>query len=368
MVLEKETDMERKLTRKVRVGNLEIGGDSPISVQSMTNTDTRDIRATIKQIHQLQEAGCDIVRLAIFDEDCVNNIKKIKANTKIPLVADIHFDYRLAVASIKQGIDKLRINPGNIGSEKGVREIVAAAKERLIPIRIGVNSGSIKKDFLYKYGNTPKAMVESALEQISILEKFGYEEIVISLKASSVNKTVEAYRYISQYIDYPLHLGVTEAGTSWSGTIKSAIGIGALLLDGIGDTLRVSLTADPVEEVKVGKEILKALGIRKDSIEIISCPTCGRCNIELEQIVSQVQEQIQDIKVPLTIAVMGCVVNGPGEAKEADIGIAGGRGRVVLFKKGNTIGSYPQEEAVSILISEIRRMTDDGSSCHNSGL
>lgn len=368
MVLEKETDMDRKLTKKVKVGSLEIGGDSPISVQSMTNTDTRDVYATIKQIHQLEKAGCDIVRLAIFDEECANNIKDIKANTKIPLVADIHFDYKLAVASIKQGIDKLRINPGNIGSEKGVKEIVAAAKERLIPIRIGVNSGSIKKDFLYKYGNTPKAMVESALEQISILEKFGYEEIVISLKASSVIKTVEAYRYISKYIDYPLHLGVTEAGTSWSGTIKSSIGIGALLLDGIGDTLRVSLTADPVEEVKAGKEILKALGIRKDSIEIISCPTCGRCNIKLEQIVNQVQDQIQDIKVPITIAVMGCVVNGPGEAKEADIGIAGGKGRVVLFKKGKTIGTYPQEEAVSRLISEIRRMTDDGSSCNNSSL
>ena len=369
MVLDEETDMERKITKKVKVGSLVIGGNSPVTVQSMTNTDTRDVQATARQIHQLEEAGCDIVRLAIFDEDCIKSIKEIKSKTEIPLVADIHFDYKLAVDSIKEGIDKLRINPGNIGSEKGVREIVAAAKERLIPIRIGVNSGSIKKEFLHKYGNTPKAMVESALEQISILEKFGYEEIVISLKASNVNKTVEAYRFISKLIDYPLHLGVTEAGTSWSGTIKSSIGIGALLLEGIGDTLRVSLTADPVQEVRVGKEILKVLGLQKDSIEIISCPTCGRCNINLEKIVNEVESQIQDIKVPITIAVMGCVVNGPGEAKVADIGIAGGKGRVVLFKKGKTIGTYPQEEAVSRLISEIRRMTDNNeSSCYNTSI
>ena len=360
--------MDRRMTRKVRVGSVEIGGDSPISVQSMTNTDTRDAQATIGQITRLQKAGCEIVRIAVFDEDCVENIKEIKANTSVPLVADIHFDYKLAVDSIEQGIDKLRINPGNIGSEKGVKEIVNAARERLIPIRIGVNSGSIKKEFLYKYGNTPKAMAESGLEQIGILEKLGYQEIVISLKASNVEKTVETYRYIAQRIDYPLHLGVTEAGTSWSGTIKSAIGIGSLLLDGIGDTLRVSLTADPTEEVRVGKEILKTLGIRKEGIEIISCPTCGRCNIELEHIVNAVQQQISDIKDPITIAVMGCVVNGPGEAREADIGIAGGKGRVVLFKKGETIGTYPQEEAVARLVSEIRRMTEDEGSRNNTGI
>ncbi|NLI60988.1 MAG: flavodoxin-dependent (E)-4-hydroxy-3-methylbut-2-enyl-diphosphate synthase [Clostridiales bacterium] len=358
--------MNRKLTKKVKVGDIGMGGDWPISLQSMTNTDTRDAQATIRQIIQLQEAGCDLVRIAVFDKDCVSNIKKIKAASKLPLVADIHFDYKLAVASIEQGIDKLRINPGNIGSEQGVREIVDAAKERQIPIRIGVNGGSLKKEFLYKYGNTPLAMVESALEQIRILEKLGYHDIVISLKASSVLKTVEAYRSIAQRIDYPLHLGITEAGTSWSGTIKSSIGIGSLLLDGIGDTIRVSLTADPVQEIKVGKEILKTLGLRKEGIEIISCPTCGRCNINLEQIVNEVEEQIQDIKDPITIAVMGCVVNGPGEAKEADIGIAGGKGRVALFKKGKTIGTFPQEEAVTRLVSEIRRMTKSESGCNNT--
>lgn len=350
--------MNRRATKKVIAGKIEIGGDSPISVQSMTNTDTRDLRATIGQIQKLQEAGCDIVRIAVFDELCVKNIKDIKKNTDIPLVADIHFDYKLAVASIEQGIDKLRINPGNIGSEKGVKEIVDAAKERLIPIRIGVNSGSIKKEYLHKYGNTPKAMVESGLEQIGILEKMGYQEIVISLKASNVEKTVEAYRYIAQKIDYPLHLGVTEAGTPWGGTIKSAMGIGSLLLDGIGDTLRVSLTGDPVEEIKVGKEILRVLGIRKEGIEIISCPTCGRCNIDLEDIVDKVKKETSHIKDPVTIAVMGCVVNGPGEAREADIGVAGGKGRVVLFKKGEIIGTYPQEEAVPRLVSEIESMTE----------
>lgn len=360
--------MDRRLTKKVKVGSVEIGGDAPISIQSMTNTDTRDVEATISQIHELEEAGCDIIRLAVFDEDCIHSIKRIKERIHIPLVADIHFDYRLALASIEQGVHKLRINPGNIGSERGVKEIVAGARERQVPIRIGVNSGSIKKDFLYKYGNTPKAMVESGLEQIGILEKLGFYDIVISLKASNVQKTVEAYDAMAQRVDYPLHLGVTEAGTPWSGTIKSAMGIGALLLDGIGDTLRVSLTGSPIEEVRVGKEILRTLGIRKEGVEIISCPTCGRCNIELERIVNQVQEQVKDIKEPITIAVMGCIVNGPGEAREADIGIAGGQGRVALFKKGKTIGSYPQEEAVDRLTSEIRRMTKDGSGCNNTSV
>jgi (E)-4-hydroxy-3-methylbut-2-enyl-diphosphate synthase len=360
--------MDRRLTKKIKVGNIEIGGDAPISIQSMTNTDTRNVEATIKQIHELQEAGCDIVRIAVFDEECVHSIKKIRKNTQIPIVADIHFDYKLALGSIEQGIDKLRINPGNIGSEKGVKAIVDAANDRQIPIRIGVNSGSIKKQFLYRYGNTSKAMVESALEQVGVLEKFGYNSIVISLKATSVKKTIEAYYEMSQRVDYPLHLGVTEAGTLWSGTIKSAIGIGALLLDGIGDTLRVSLTANPVEEVKVGREILKSLGIRKEGIEIISCPTCGRCNINLEQIANQVQEEIKDIKQPITIAVMGCIVNGPGEAREADIGIAGGKDRVAFFKKGRIIGSYPQEEAVNRLVSEIRRMTEYEGSRNNTGV
>ncbi|HZJ83891.1 MAG TPA: flavodoxin-dependent (E)-4-hydroxy-3-methylbut-2-enyl-diphosphate synthase [Clostridia bacterium] len=360
--------MNRKSTKQVRVGNIEMGGDSPISVQSMTTTNTRDIQATIGQILDLESAGCDIARIAVFDMECANNIKGIKENTHIPLVADIHFDYKLAIASIENGIDKLRINPGNIGKEQGVEEIIRASRERLIPIRIGVNGGSLKKDFLNRYGNTPKAMAESGLEQIGILEKHGYNEIVISLKASNIGKTLEAYRYIAHRVDYPLHLGITEAGTSWSGTIKSAIGIGALLLDGIGDTLRVSLTANPLEEVKVGKEILKSLGILKEGIEIISCPTCGRCNIDLEGIAYKVQEKVKDIKYPITIAVMGCIVNGPGEAKDADIGIAGGKGKVVLFKKGSIIGTYPEEEAVNRLTLEIRRMTNYESGGNNTGI
>lgn len=358
--------MNRKSTKKVKVGTVEIGGDAPISVQSMTTTDTRDAKATTEQILDLEKAGCDIARIAVFDEQCAASIKLIKANTNIPLVADIHFDYKLAIASIENGVDKLRINPGNIGREEGVEEIVKAARAKSIPIRIGVNGGSLKKDFLNKYGNTPKAMAESGLEQIAILEKYGYHEIVISLKASNIEKTLEAYEYIAHRIDYPLHLGITEAGTSWSGTIKSAIGIGALLLGGIGDTLRVSLTANPVEEVRVGREILKSLGILKEGIEIISCPTCGRCNIDLENIVHQVEENIKDIKYPITIAVMGCVVNGPGEAKDADIGIAGGKGRVVLFKKGSIVGTYPEEEAVNRLTFEIRRMTNYESGGDNT--
>lgn len=357
--------MERKLTKKVWVGDVAIGGDAPISVQSMTTTDPRDIDATIRQIKELEAANCDIVRVAILDIESARNIKKIKEHINIPLVADIHFDYRLAIEAVNNGIDKLRINPGNIGNENKVREVVAAAKDAKLPIRIGVNAGSLKRDFLEKYGNTSAAMAESALEEVAILEKYGFEDIVISLKASSVEKTVDAYRYVSQRVNYPLHLGITEAGTQWSGTIKSSIGIGALLLDGIGDTLRVSLTAHPVEEIRVGLEILKSLGLRHEGIEIISCPTCGRCNIDLFSIVKKVEERIRDIKKPLKIAVMGCVVNGPGEAREADIGIAGGRGQVVLFKKGNVVGTYRENEAVDVLVEEIRRITQDGEYSRN---
>lgn len=357
--------MKRKLTRKIRVGDIAIGGDSPISVQSMTTTDPRDLDATVKQIKELEAANCDIVRISILDVESANNIKKIKEQTNIPLVADIHFDYRLAIEAVNNGIDKLRINPGNIGDENKVREVVAAAKHRNIPIRIGVNAGSLKKDFLDRYGNTSTAMAESALQEVAILEKYGFEDIVISLKASSVEKTVEAYRYVSQRVNYPLHLGITEAGTQWSGTIKSSIGIGALLLEGIGDTLRVSLTAHPVEEVKVGLEILKCLGLRQEGIEIISCPTCGRCNIDLFNIVKKVEERVSDIKKPLKVAVMGCVVNGPGEAKEADIGIAGGKGKVVLFKKGNVVGTYQENEAVDVLVKEIRRISENEKCSRN---
>lgn len=348
--------MERRKTRKVKVGRIEIGGDAPISVQSMTNTDTRDVDATIKQVLELEAAGCDIVRLAVFDEACAHTIEEIKKVTDIPLVADIHFDYRLALAAIEKGVDKLRINPGNIGGYSEVQKVVSAAKERGIPIRIGVNSGSLSREILDRYGNTPQAMVESALEHVAILEKLGYENIVISLKASSVMKTIEAYRLMSQRVDYPLHLGVTEAGTTFSGTIKSAIGIGTLLAEGIGDTLRVSLTASPVEEVRVGREILKALGLRAYGIEIISCPTCGRCNIDLIRLAERLQEELEGIDYPLKVAVMGCVVNGPGEAREADIGIAGGKGKVALFKKGKVVSTVPEDKALEVLTSEIRNM------------
>ena len=348
--------MRRKNTKKIQVGRIEIGGSAPISVQSMTTTDTRDVKATIQQVLELENAGCDIVRIAIFDEKCVNTIKEIKRETDIPLVADIHFDHRLALASIENGIDKLRINPGNIGNRNAVKRVVDAAKERNIPIRIGVNAGSLSSHIINKFGNTPLGMVESAMEHVAILESMGYDRIVISLKASNVIKTVEAYRLISQRVDYPLHLGITEAGTYLSGTVKSSIGLGILLAEGIGDTIRVSLTASPVEEVKVGREILKALGLKASGVEIISCPTCGRCNIDLFNLTERLQDELRDVKQPLKVAVMGCVVNGPGEAREADIGIAGGQGKVALFKKGRIIGTVPEEKALEVLLSEIREM------------
>lgn len=360
--------MVRRKTNKIRIGRIYTGGDAPISIQSMTNTNTMDIDATIKQVLDLEAAGCDIVRLAIFNEQCLGTISEIKKNTNIPLVADIHFDYRLAIGAIKMGIDKLRINPGNIGSEEGVQKVIAEAKERNIPIRVGVNSGSLSKEHLDKYGNTPQAMGESALDHVRIIEKNGYDQIVVSLKASNVRKTVDAYRYISRIIEYPLHIGVTEAGTTWSGTIKSSIGIGGLLLDGIGDTLRVSLTATPLEEVKVGLEILNSLGIRKTGVEIISCPTCGRCNIDLIKLTNILEEKLKYVKKPINLAVMGCVVNGPGEAKEADIGIAGGKDKFVLFKRGKIIGTYDKEQAIEILMLGIQEMIGDGDSGHNTGV
>jgi (E)-4-hydroxy-3-methylbut-2-enyl-diphosphate synthase len=352
--------MERKKTRRVYVGKVPVGGGAPISVQSMTNTSTHDIDNTLSQALELNRAGCDIIRLAIYDMACMDTIKVIKKETDIPLVADIHFDYRLALAAIEAGIDKLRINPGNIGSRIGVEKLVSAAKERKIPIRIGVNSGSLKEDMVQKYGHTPRAMAESSLEHVKILEDMGFHDIVLSLKASDVPKTIESYRYISERVNYPLHLGVTEAGIAYSGIIKSSVGIGCLLAEGIGDTIRVSLTDMPVEEVKVGIEILKSLGLRQEGIEIISCPTCGRCNIDLIPLTKRLQDALSDIKIPIKLAVMGCVVNGPGEAKEADIGIAGGKGQVALFKKGSIIGTYPEERAFEVIISEIQEMMARG--------
>jgi (E)-4-hydroxy-3-methylbut-2-enyl-diphosphate synthase len=352
-----EALFQRKNTKKIRVGNVFIGGDSPVTVQSMTNTDTRNAAATVEQIKRLEEAGCDIVRVAIPDNEAAEAVKAIKKATGIPLVADIHFDYRLALTCIKNGVDKIRLNPGNIGGSDRVRKVVDAAKIRDIPIRIGVNSGSLEKHLLEKYGGvTPEAMVESALGHARILEEHDFDSLAFSLKASSVPMTIEAYRLMSKMTDYPLHIGVTEAGTLFAGTIKSVAGLGCLLAEGIGDTLRISLTGDPVEEVKVGIELLKALGMRKAGVEFISCPTCGRCRIDLIKVANEVEQRLAGYKKNIRVAVMGCVVNGPGEAREADIGIAGGDGEALLFKKGEIIRKIPQDSIVDELLAEIEKL------------
>ena len=341
------------------MGNVPLVGGSPIVVQSMTNTDTRDVSSTVRQVEELFEAGCEIVRLAIPDQEAVEAFGKIKSMVKPPLIADIHFDHRLAIASLRAGADGLRINPGNIGGQKAVEKVIKEADARNTPIRIGVNSGSLRKDILKKYGHpTPEAMVESALEHISLFEDMGFNSIKISLKSSNVLDTISAYELLSQKVDYPLHLGVTEAGTLISGTVKSAIGIGMLLFQGIGDTFRVSLSRDPVEEIKVAYEILRALDLRHRGPEIISCPTCGRCEIDLFGLVEKVEKAIGGIKSSPKVAIMGCVVNGPGEAKEADIGIAGGRGQGILFKKGELIKKIPEEELAGVLIEEVKRMVE----------
>jgi len=349
--------IERKKTRKIRIGDIYIGGDAPVAVQSMTNTDTRDVSATVDQIKRLEEAGCDIVRVAVPDSEAAEALKRIRKSIRIPLVADIHFDYRLALASIENGADKIRINPGNIGGTEKVRKVVEAAKARGIPIRIGVNSGSLEKHILAKYGAaTPQAMADSAMGHVRMLEDLGFHDIVISLKASNVPVTIESYRLMSAMTDYPLHIGVTEAGTLFSGMVKSAAGIGCLLAEGIGDTLRVSLTGDPVEEVRVGIEILKALDLRRTGVELISCPTCGRTRIDLIKIANEVEKRLAGCSKPIKVAVVGCAVNGPGEAREADIGIAGGVGEALLFKKGRIIRKIPQEHIVDELLEEIERM------------
>ncbi|MCC5909837.1 MAG: flavodoxin-dependent (E)-4-hydroxy-3-methylbut-2-enyl-diphosphate synthase [Clostridiaceae bacterium] len=347
----------RKKKTVISCGDVLIGGNHPIAVQSMTTTDTRNIEATIEQIHALEEAGCDIVRLAVPNMEAAYALKKIKDKVKIPIVADIHFDYRLALEALKQGVDGLRVNPGNIGNIDRVREIVESAKTRDVKIRIGVNAGSLEKDLIVKYGcATADAMVESALNHIQILEDMKFYNTVISLKASDVQLTVEAYEKISEVTNYPLHIGVTEAGTIWAGTIKSSIGIGTLLLKGIGDTLRVSLTGNPVEEVKVGKQILKSLGLLKNEVTIISCPTCGRCQIDLINLANEVEGKISSYKKTIKVAIMGCAVNGPGEAKDADIGIAGGVGSALLFKKGKVIKKIPENQITKILLEEIENM------------
>ena len=346
--------IKRKKTRKIRIGNIFIGGDKPIAVQSMTNTDTRDVTATINQIKRLEDVGCDIVRVAVPDREAALAIKEIKKAIKLPLVADIHFDYRLAIASMENGADKIRINPGNIGSEERVKQIVDLARTMDIPIRIGVNSGSLEKHIIEKYGGvTPEGMVESTINNVRMLEKFNFDKIIISVKASNVPMTIAAYRLISETLDYPLHLGVTEAGTPFRGTIKSSVALGCLLSEGIGDTIRVSLTGDPVEEVKVGHEILKALELEEKGVEIVSCPTCGRCNINLIEIARKVEENLKNCKKNIKIAVMGCAVNGPGEARDADIGIAGGKGEALLFKKGRIVRKIPEDRIAEELIEEI---------------
>jgi len=352
-----KSDFCRKNTKKINAGGAFIGGGSPITVQSMTNTDTRDVKATVEQIKALQEAGCDIVRVAVPDHEAAMAVKDIKKAISIPLVADIHFDYRLAIACIENGADKIRLNPGNIGGNDRVGKVAKIAKSAGIPIRIGVNSGSLEKHILEKYGGvTAEGMVESALNHAAMLEAWNFDDIVISLKASDVPMTIEAYRLISQRTDYPLHLGVTEAGTVFGGTVKSAVGIGCLLAEGIGDTIRVSLTGDPVEEVKAGIEILKALGLRKFGVDFISCPTCGRCRIDLINVANEVEKRLSKLNKNIKVAVMGCAVNGPGEAREADIGIAGGDGVALLFKKGEIVRKIPQERIVEELLEEIDKL------------
>ncbi|MGY0394873.1 flavodoxin-dependent (E)-4-hydroxy-3-methylbut-2-enyl-diphosphate synthase [Fusobacterium sp.] len=333
------------MSRVVKVGDILIGGGNPIIIQSMTNTVTSNVEATVEQINKLEKAGCQMVRMTINNEEAAKAITEIKKRVTLPLCADIHFDYKLALLAMENGIDKLRINPGNIGSDDKIKIVVQMAKEKGIPIRIGVNSGSIEKHILEKYGKpTADGMVESAMYHINLLEKNGFNDIVVSLKASNVKMMVEAYRKISKLVDYPLHLGVTEAGTAFQGTVKSAIGIGSLLVDGIGDTIRVSLTEDPVEEIKVAKEILKVLGLIEAGVEIVSCPTCGRTEIDLIGLAKRVEKEFENEKRKLKIAVMGCVVNGPGEAKEADYGVAGGKGVGVIFKKGKIVKKVEESE------------------------
>nr|WP_037324736.1 flavodoxin-dependent (E)-4-hydroxy-3-methylbut-2-enyl-diphosphate synthase [Anaerovibrio sp. RM50] len=352
--------IKRKETRQIHIGNVAIGGGAPISVQSMTNTKTTDTESTVAQINALQAAGCDIVRLAVPDMDAALNLGNIIKKVNVPLVADIHFDYRLALEAINQGISALRLNPGNIGGEEKVKAVVTEAKKNNIPIRIGVNAGSLDKKLLAKYGGvTAEALVESAMEHVRILEAQDFHDMKISLKAHDVPLTLEAYQLMSETVDYPLHLGITEAGTARTGMIKSAVGIGALLAQGIGDTFRISLTGDPVVEVKVANEILKSLGMREYGPTLISCPTCGRTSIDLAGIADEVDRRLQGITKPISVAVMGCVVNGPGEAKGADVGIAGGNGEGLVFRKGEIIRKVKETELVEELFKEIDKILQE---------
>ena len=347
------------MSKQVKIGNLFIGGDNKILIQSMTSVKTSNVEETVNQIKRLEEVGCDIVRVAVRDEVDALSIKSIKDKVKVPIVADIHFDYKLAIKSIENGADKVRINPGNIGSEDKIKMVADCLKEYKIPVRVGSNTGSIEREFLSKYGKNEISLVESALKNVYALEKYGVNDIVISTKASSVPLTVKAYRYLKSKTDYPLHIGVTEAGTLNSGIIKSSIGIGSLLLDGIGDTLRVSLTADPVEEVLVAKKILKYSGLYNEGVEVISCPTCGRCDYDSITLANQVELLTANIKKPLKIAVMGCVVNGPGEAKDCDLGIAGSKEFCVIFKKGEIIKKVAFDKAQEEFIRIIKEIANE---------
>ena len=346
--------MKRENTKQINVGGLAVGGGAQVSVQSMCNTRTWDVEATVAQIRAFAAAGCDIVRVAVPDMESARAISAIKERVDMPLVADIHFDYRLALEAAARGIDKIRINPGNIGGEENVRAVAEACAARNIPIRIGVNAGSLEARLLEKYGHPcPEAMVESARGHIELLNKFGFDDICLSLKTSSVPLTIASYRMAAEIFPYPLHLGVTETGTEWNGTIQSAVGIGTLLCEGIGDTIRVSLTADPVREVAAGVAILKAAGLRPGGVRFVSCPTCGRTEIDLISLAKQVEERVRGLDRDITVAVMGCVVNGPGEAREADYGVAGGKGKGILFKKGQVLGTYPYERLCDALIELI---------------
>ncbi|MDP1845779.1 MAG: flavodoxin-dependent (E)-4-hydroxy-3-methylbut-2-enyl-diphosphate synthase [Candidatus Moranbacteria bacterium] len=349
--------MKRKKTRKIRVGNLFIGGDAPVAVQSMTNTKTSDVAGTVRQIKQLEKAGCEIIRVAVPDMESAKALGKIKEKIGIPLVADIHFSHLLALEAISQGVDKLRINPGNIGSEEKVRQVVNACKKKKIPIRIGINGGSLEKDILAKYKKkvTAAGMVESAMRHIKILEKLNFKDIIISLKASDIERTVESYKMLSKKMNYPLHLGITEAGTMFRGTIMSSIGIGHLLYEGIGDTIRVSLTADPVEEMKVAWGILQSLGLRRRGVTVTSCPTCGRTKIDLISLAKKVEKLVEGIDKNIHVAVMGCVVNGPGEAREADLAVIGGEGAGLICKKGEIIKKVDEKNLLKEFMKEIKK-------------
>lgn len=346
-----------KNSKVVDVGGVKMGGDNPVRIQSMTNTKTEDVKATVAQILRLEEAGCELVRCTVPTMEAACALKEIKKQIHIPLIADIHFDYKLAIAAIENGADKIRINPGNIGSNEKVKAVVDAAKKANIPIRIGVNSGSLEKDKIEKYGGvTAEGITESALEKIKLIEDMGYDNLVVSIKSSDVLMSIKAHELIAKSTKHPIHVGITEAGTVWAGNIKSAIGIGIILHEGIGDTIRVSLTGDPVEEIYSAKLILKTLGFRKDGVTVVSCPTCGRTNVDLISLANKVEEMVKDIDKPIKVAVMGCVVNGPGEAREADLGIAGGIGEGLLFKKGEIIKKVPEEDLLKELKAELDKL------------